>query len=105
TRADRDSSLAVTLSGARPDPGGRRQQQGELQRPQREIAAPVLEGPNLPVRLYLVALDRLWKRDSSAWQRPVVPPEQLRSPCGARALELSHTSPGGNVCALRAALR
>src|SRR2546426_1898009 len=103
--SNRVDSLADALSGAWPDPGGRRQQQGELQLVEREIAAPVLAGSDLPLRLYLVPLDRLRKRDPSSWQRPAVPPEWLRSPRGARAVELPYASPVCNVCALRASHR
>src|SRR5216117_2104007 len=59
SRSDFIGSVPLALSGTRPIPGGRRERQGKLQRLQREIAAPVLEGTDVFVWVHLVKIHRL----------------------------------------------
>src|SRR5262249_57175916 len=61
-RPDTVCGASLALSGTRPIPGGRRERQGQLQRLEREVAAPVLEGSDLYVWIHLVKINRPGQR-------------------------------------------
>src|SRR5262249_37275133 len=91
---------SLTLSGTRPIPGGRRERQGKLQRLEREVAAPVLEGSDLFVWIHLVKIDRPRQRHPSSRHGCTVSSEQLQPSRRARIIELQPGSSGCNFGAL-----
>src|SRR5215813_2616136 len=76
-RYDIICGTSVAVSGTRPIPGGRRERQGKLQRLEREVAAPVLEGSDLYVWIHLVKIDRPGQRHPCSRHGCAVSSKQL----------------------------
>src|SRR5207247_6874995 len=83
-RYDITRGASLTLSGAGPIPGGRRERQGKLQLLEREVAAPVLEGSDLSVWIHLVKIDRLRQRNTCSRHGCAVSSKQLSTSRRAR---------------------